>query len=222
MSRRPKFSRRDNYWLWHSFVVCIFDNKFQRLWIVISDDMPTYWALIDAFYDFWWFWPTAVYAARELYELTIGRFRILFYIVCGQFLHILWLKKTHAICHNGLFWSNPFFCQFRNIDQRCRPGWFFAHCAATDLPPYICTTNWQNAVRDLRRHGPHAVAGHTCTTYAKIVGRGHGNHIFWAFLLMIQHSICCHTCCEKFCVVLELKKRYQTCKRYCPSWWGRW
>ena len=108
MLRRPKFSRRDNYWFWHSFVVCIFDNKFLRRPIVISDDMPTYWALIDAFYDFWWFWPTAVYTARELYELTIGRFRILFYIVCGQFLHILWLKKTHAICHNGLFWSNPF------------------------------------------------------------------------------------------------------------------
>ena len=151
MSRRPKFSRRDNYWFWHSFVVCIFDNKFLRRPIVISDDMPTYWALIDAFYDFWWFWPTAVYTARELYELTSGRFRILFYIVCGQFLHILWLKKTHAICHNGLFWSNPFFCQFRNIDQRCRPGWFFAHCAATDFPPHICTTNWQNAVRDLRQ-----------------------------------------------------------------------
>ena len=91
MSRRPKFSRRDNYWFWHSFVVCIFDNKFLRRPIVISDDLPTYWALIDAFYDFWWFWPTAVYTARELYELTSGRFRILFYIVCGQ-------KKTF---HDG-------------------------------------------------------------------------------------------------------------------------
>mgnify|MGYP001397275790 CR=1 FL=1 len=26
-----------------------------------------------------------------------------------------------------------------------------AHCAVADLPPYICTTNWQNAVRDLRQ-----------------------------------------------------------------------
>ena len=124
MSRRPKFSRRDNYWFWHSFVVCIFDNKFQRLWIVISDDMPTYWALIDAFYDFWWFWPTAVYTARELYELTIGRFKILFYIVRGQFLHISWLKKTHAICHNGLFWSNPCFVNFATSTRDADPGGF--------------------------------------------------------------------------------------------------
>ena len=50
-----------------------------------------------------------------------------------------------------VYFGQTRFCQFRNIDQRCRPGWFFAHCAVTDLPPYICTTNWQNAVRDLRQ-----------------------------------------------------------------------
>ena len=197
MSRRPKFSRRDNYWFWHSFVVCIFDNKFQRLWIVISDDMPTYWALIDAFYDFWWFWPTAVYTARELYELSIGRFRILFYIVCGQFLHISWLKKTHAICHNGLFWSNPFFVNFATSARDADPGGFLNIALLQ-----ICPRTYVQQIGGMRcgicasRHGPHAVAGHTCTTYAKIVGRGHGNHIFWAFLLMIQHIICCHTCFE--------------------------
>ena len=197
MSRRPKFSRRDNYWFWHSFVVCIFDNKFLRRPIVISDDMPTYWALIDAFYDFWWFWPTAVYTARELYELTIGRFRILFYIVCGQFLHILWLKKTHAICHSGLFWSNPFFVNFATSTRDAGPGGFL-HIALLQICPrtYVQQIGRMRCGICASRHGPHAVAGHTCTTYAKIVGRGHGNQIFWAFLLMIQHIICCHTCFE--------------------------
>ena len=197
MSRRPKFSRRDNYWFWHSFVVCIFDNKFLRRPIVISDDMPTYWALIDAFYDFWWFWPTAVYTARELYELTIGRFRILFYIVCGQFLHILWLKKTHAICHSGLFWSNPFFVNFATSTRDAGPGGFL-HIALLQICPrtYVQQIGRMRCGICASRHGPHAMAGHTCTTYAKIVGRGHGNHSFWAFLLMIQHIICFHTCFE--------------------------
>ena len=195
MSRRPKFSRRDNYWFWHSFVVCSFDNKFLRRPIVISDDLPTYWALIDAFYDFWWFWPTAVYTARELYELTSGRFRILFYIVCGQKKSISWWKKTHAICHNGLFWSNPFFVNFATSTRDADPGGFL-HIALLQ----ICPRTYVQQIGRMRcgicagRHGPHAVAGHTCTTYAKIVGRGHGNHIFWAFLLMIQHKISFYIC----------------------------
>ena len=206
MSRRPKFSRRDNYWFWHSFVVCIFDNKFLRRPIVISDDLPTYWALIDAFYDFWWFWPTAVYTARELYELTSGRFRILFYIVCGQKKSISWWKKTHAICHNGLFWSNPFFVNFATSTRDADPGGFL-HIALLQ----ICPRTYVQQIGKMRcgicagRHGPHAVAGHTCTTYAKIVDRGHGNHIFWPLLLRKQPKLCWSTYQKQIYVITVLK-----------------
>ena len=206
MSRRPKFSRRDNYWLWHSFVVCVFDNKFLRRPIVISDDMPTYWALIDAFYDFWWFWPTAVYTARELYELTSGRFRILFYIVCGQKKSISWWKKTHAICHDGLFWSNLFFVNFAASTRDAKPG-----CVLHIALLQICPRMYAQQIGRMRcgicagRHGPHAVAGHTCTTYAKIVDRGHGNHIFWPLLLRKQPKLCWSTYQKQIYVITVLK-----------------
>ena len=176
MSRRPKFSRRDNYWFWHSFVVCIFDNKFLSRPIVISDDMPTYWALIDAFYDFWWFWPTAVYTARVLYELTIGRFRILFYIVCGQ-------KKTF---HDGkkLMPSviTAYFGQtcFLSISQHRpeAPTWvvFCVHCCYGIV--FICVSN--KLVGGGVGFGPVSTAGMSwlgkCEwfTHKKLVG-GRGN-----------------------------------------------
>ena len=109
--------------------------------------------------------------------------------------NISWWKKTHAICHNGLFWSNPFFVNFATSTRDANPGGFL-HIALLQ----ICPRTYVQQIGKMRcgicasRYGPHAVAGHTCTTYAKIVGRGHGNQIFWAFLLMIQHKISFYTC----------------------------
>jgi hypothetical protein len=44
------------------------------------------------------------------------------------------------------------------------------------------------------RHGPHVIDRHVRMTYAQFAGRGPGDHIFWALLLLIHHKICFHTC----------------------------
>ena len=127
-------------------------------------------------------------------------------------------------CH--LSWRpilvKPVFCQFRSIDQRCRPGLCFAHRAAADLSPYVCTTNWQNAVRDLRRP-----AWPACRGWAYVhdicencwPGAREPHFLAFAFkkatktlLINISKANLCNYCAQK----------HYTYEGFwhCPSWWA--
>ena len=136
-----------------------------------------------------------VCTARALYELTIRLSKILLHILCGQFLHNLMIKQTSCHWCNGLSWSNPFLVNIGISIRDAGPG-AVLHVA----PLLFCPRMYTQQIGRMRcgvcagRHGPHVIDRHVRMTYAQFAGRGPGDHIFWALLLLIHHKICFHTC----------------------------
>ena len=155
--------------------------------------------------------------------------RVNYWAIQNFVLHSVWTISTHFMmeknsCH--LSWRpilvKPVFCQFRSIDQRCQAGLCFAHRAAADLSPYVCTTNWQNAVRDLRRP-----AWPACRGWAYVhdicencwPGAREPHFLAFAFkkatktlLINISKANLCNYCAQK----------HYTYEGFwhCPSWWA--